>query len=80
MQLMVGGITAYIDYDVPVGTWQVGFDLDSVAAGSDFAKVTTNIIPNPAVYNGSLLQGRFRQQVCVPDPRKCVLIDNLTSR
>lgn len=79
-QLRIGGFTCYVDYDVPVGTWQIGFDLPSVAAGSDFAKVTTNIIPNPSVYNGSLLQGRFRHQVCVPDPRKCVLIDNLTSR
>ena len=78
-QFMIGGITCYIDYDLPVSTWVTVLDLPSVSAGSDFAKVNTNIIPNPAVYNGSLLQGRFRHQVCVADPRKCTLIEGLES-
>jgi len=79
MQFSIGGITCYIDYDIPQGTWVTALDLPSISAGSDFAKVNTNLIPNPAVVNGSLLQGRFRHQMMVTNPRACTLIENLES-
>ncbi len=79
MQFTIGGITCYVDYDIPVGTWITALDLPSISAGSEFGKVKTAIHHNPATTSSSVLHGRFRHQVMVTDPRKCTLIENLES-
>lgn len=79
MQFMIGGITCYVDYDIPIGTWVTVLDLPSLAAGSEFGKVRTALHHNPATTSSSVLHGRFRHQVMVTDPRKCTLVENLES-
>jgi len=79
MQFMIGGFTCYVDYDIPVGTWVTALDLPSISAGSNFSNVTLAQMPDPSVKFGTLLQGGFEQQLCVADPRKCTLIENLES-
>lgn len=79
MQFMIGGITCYVDYDIPVGTWVTALDLPSISCGSDFGSVTLEKLPDVSVKFGTLLQGGFRDQMCVADPRKCTLIENLES-
>lgn len=78
-QFMIGGITCFIDYDIPASTWVTMLDLPSVSAGSEYGKVKTSLIHNPGAVNASLLHGRFRHQVMVSDPRKCTLIEGLSS-
>ncbi len=79
MQFTIGGITCYVDYDIPAATWVTVLDLPSISAGSEFGKVKTSLIHNPGTVNASVLHGRFRHQVMVTDPRKCTLIEGLSS-